>query len=133
MILPLKILLIDECRDDRAALRECLTRSGRPFVLYEASSGETGLKWFKAMRPHCVVIDLKLTGVIGTEVLNSINTSTIEAVPLFIWTELSHPLLQKDSPMLGIQGYFDKTKDSEERLVQAILEAVVDKDNGVEG
>jgi len=120
---PVKVLVIDQHKEDRAALRQCLMKANDKIRVFEAGSGETALEWFRAVQPDCVVMELKLKDNVGMEVLDRITTEMLnKPVPIFIWTRLSHTTASS----LGVRGYFEKNKDSEQALVVAILDALDD-------
>ena len=88
---PIKILVIDEDKEDRAVFRQCLTEVDDKVRVFEAGSGETALEWFQAVQPDCVVMELKLKDIVGMEVLDRIAAEMKrKPVPIFIWTRLSH-------------------------------------------
>ena len=127
---PIKILVIDEDKEDRAALRQCLTEADDKVRVFEAGSGETALEWFQAVQPDCVVVELKLKDIVGMEVLDRIAAETKrKPVPIFIWTRLSHAMLCATASSFGISGYFEKHKGSERALVAAVLTAITDQQN----
>ena len=122
---PIKLLLIDAHAEDRTVLRECLLKASDKLRVYEAGGEETALDWFRAVQPDCVVMELKLTDGMGMEVLDRITLEiSKKPVPIFIWTRLNLPILAKTASSLGVRGYFEKHKDSEQALVNAILDAV---------
>ena len=81
-------------------------------------------RWFRAVRPDCVVAELKFTDVIGMDLLSQLYAEMDgKPVLVFVWTRLIHTMLRKGASMLGVQGYFEKVKESERRMVEAILAA----------
>ena len=130
---PVKVLVIDQHKEDRAALRQCLMKANDKIRVFEAGSGETALEWFRAVQPDCVVMELKLKDIVGMEVLDRITTEMHnKSVPIFIWTRLSHTMLSTTASSLGVRGYFEKNKDSEQALVVAILDALDDSPGSVQ-
>jgi DNA-binding NarL/FixJ family response regulator len=122
---PITVLLIDEYDEDRAALVRCFEQHGGRFRVYEASSSETALASFRAVRPDCVVVELKFSDVIGMDLVGQLYAEMNgKAVPVFVWTRLIHTMLRKGASMLGVQGYFEKVKGSERRMAEAILAAL---------
>ena len=127
---PITILVIDEDKEDRAALRQCLTEADDKLRVFEAGSGETALEWFQAVQPDCVVMELQLKDIVGMNVLAQIaNEMKRKPVPIFIWTWLSHAMLCATASSFGVSGYFEKHMGSERALVAAILAAMTDQQN----
>jgi two-component system phosphate regulon sensor histidine kinase PhoR len=63
----IRILVVDDERDIRDASERILTRAG--FQLYTAKRGEEGLQVFEEAHPAIVLLDLKMPGMDGMEVL----------------------------------------------------------------
>jgi DNA-binding NarL/FixJ family response regulator len=122
-----KILLIDEHKEDREALRHSIMEADNKIRVFEAVSSETALDWFRAVQPDCVVMELHQKDLIGMELLN-LNRLTIEIskrpVPIFIWTRSNHDMFSTTVSSFGIRGYFQKNKDGETALITAILDTV---------
>ncbi|HEY6083999.1 MAG TPA: response regulator [Nitrospira sp.] len=123
MDFPPSILLIDGYQDDRLLLHRSLREAGRDFQLYQASDGKTGLDLFRTVEPDCVVMELKLSDMIGMELLNLMKIGTEKPIPIFIWTRLNHAMLRSTASTLGVSGYFEKTQGSESQVTRAILDA----------
>jgi DNA-binding NarL/FixJ family response regulator len=116
-----KILLIDEHKEDRESLRHSIMEADNKIRVFEAGSGETALDWFRAVQPDCVVMDLQLKDLVGTEVLTRITIEmSKKPVPIFIWTRMFSTTVSS----FGIRGYFQKNKDGETALITAILDTV---------
>lgn len=124
---PVKILLIDGHEEDRAALSRCIGERAAKLQLFVAHNGTTGIEVFRALQPDVVVLELKMTDMIGMEVLSLIKTGEArmagKPLSIFIWTNLHHHYLQTAALALGIQGYFKKSEGSERPLVEAICAA----------
>jgi hypothetical protein len=74
-------------------------------------------------------MELQLKYVIGMEVLSLIKSEMRKKpVPIFIWTRLSHEMLRATASTFGIRGYFEKRKDSEQALIEAILDTALHRD-----
>lgn len=65
-----KILLIEDDPEERLALSRALKKEG--YVVYEAPTGEEGLRIFKEGKPDLVILDVVLPGIDGWEVLRRI-------------------------------------------------------------
>ena len=62
-----KILVIDDEESTRKGLETFLTANGHE--VETANGGETGLEKVKAFRPHIVLLDIRMPGMSGLEVL----------------------------------------------------------------
>ena len=77
-----KILLIDDDTSLRRVLEYNLQEEG--YEVQAAASGEEGLKLFEQLRPDLVVTDMKMTGIDGLKVLNSIKESSPDTLVIII-------------------------------------------------
>jgi signal transduction histidine kinase len=67
----IRILLIDDSREDRVAFRRYLERCTDPaYSIAEAYSGENGLVQCRAWPPDCILLDYNLPDVNGVEFLH---------------------------------------------------------------
>ena len=66
----LHVLIVDDEQDIRDGSERILTRIG--FTVSKASNGQEGLELFQTIRPAIVLLDLKMPGMDGMEVLEKI-------------------------------------------------------------
>jgi DNA-binding NarL/FixJ family response regulator len=69
--LRLKVLVIDDSPETGQILEGIL---GEEFQVVTAADGETGLEKFKKLKPELVILDYKLPGMNGLEVMNELNS-----------------------------------------------------------
>ncbi|MCM8818370.1 MAG: response regulator [Candidatus Omnitrophica bacterium] len=92
-----KILIIEDDAEERLILSRELKKLG--YFVYEAPTGEEGLKIFKEDRPDLVILDVMLPGIDGWEVLRRIKKGPLsKKVPVMMLTGKSE---DKDK----IKGY----------------------------
>jgi DNA-binding NtrC family response regulator len=77
------ILIIDDEKTIRWSLGEGLRKAG--FEILEAASGEEGLQLFGDKSPDCVLLDVRLPGIDGMEVLQRMRDENSE-VPVIVMT-----------------------------------------------
>jgi len=77
------ILIIDDEKTIRWSLGEGLRKAG--FEILEAASGEEGLQLFGDKSPDCVLLDVRLPGIDGMEVLRRMREENPE-IPVIIMT-----------------------------------------------
>jgi CheY-like chemotaxis protein len=63
---PLRVLVVDDCPDNRNTLDMLLRAVGHDVLL--AADGPSALEAFRASRPHVVLLDIALPGLDGWEV-----------------------------------------------------------------
>lgn len=75
------------------------------------------------------MLDLKLEDNLGMELVNRITLEmSKQPIPIFIWTRLSQAVSSETASLHGIRGYFEKHKDSEQALVNALLDATTERE-----
>ena len=79
----LKILLVDDEQEFVSALAERLELRG--YQVTAVNSGEAALQTFESEVPDIVVLDLKMPGLSGLDVLKQIN-SRFEYIPVLLLT-----------------------------------------------
>src|SRR5262245_45295944 len=77
------ILIVDDEKTIRWSLGEGLRKAG--FEILEAASGEEGVQLFADKSPDCVLLDMKLPGIDGIEVLRRMRKENAE-VPVIVMT-----------------------------------------------
>ncbi|NTU58810.1 MAG: sigma-54-dependent Fis family transcriptional regulator [Chlorobiaceae bacterium] len=77
-----KILLIDDDTSLRRVIEYNLQEEG--YEVFEASSGEDGLKLFREVRADIVITDMKMSGIDGLSVLRAIKELSSETLVIII-------------------------------------------------
>jgi CheY-like chemotaxis protein len=95
-VMPEKVLIIDDNQDDVLIARRVLSRLKEGVLTEVASDGEEGLVFLGAEKtlPALVLLDLKMPGMGGIEVLRRIRgDQRLKSVPVIIVT---HSALESD-------------------------------------
>lgn len=119
------VLLIDDDRSFRFALRKALTRQG--FDVLEAASGEEALVLLRGDRPPAAaLLDLRMTGMGGLEVLRNRGASPTRIIVL-----TGHGTVQAavEAMRLGAHSFLEKPVDAE-ILKPLLTEALADAGRG---
>ncbi|MBC1292344.1 response regulator transcription factor [Listeria booriae] len=85
-----KILLIEDQKDIREAIKSFLTREG--YDVIDTESGERGLELFHLYKFHLVLLDIMLPNMSGEEVMKDIRKES--DVPIIIISSLSDETFQ---------------------------------------
>ncbi len=98
-----KILIVDDEKDLREALRESLTSAG--FEVYTAVDGKDGLEQAFALKPDLILLDISMPLVNGHQVVNELRRDT--------WGKNVHVLMltNADDPANIVQGMKLKSDD----------------------
>lgn len=101
-----RILVIDDDKNIRFLVREELTLAGH--VVESAADGPSGLAAAKEHRPDLIILDIKMPGMSGLEVLPRLKELSPET-PVFLFTAFSD--YRDEAEALGGDGYFVKSPD----------------------
>ncbi len=113
---PFDILLIDDEEDYALTLGERLEL--RDLETRVALSGEQGLEMLAERRPSLVLLDMRMPGLSGVEVLERIRQIAPDQTVIIITGYCSEGDFVR-AQSLGVQGYLTKPLNFEE-LLQAI-------------
>src|SRR3989337_4381747 len=107
----ISVLIIDDEADICEMLSHVLNQAG--FVTYAAHDGNTGLEIFNEKLPSVVILDLRMPGMNGMDVLKQIKHTGIET-PVIIIT--AHGQIQSAVEAIkhGAYNYFNKPFNNEE-------------------
>ncbi len=110
------VIVVDDEESIREGCRQALETEGYRTAV--ARDGEHGLRLVEQLNPRAVVIDLKMPGMSGMEMLEKINQTTPEVVSIIItgYASLDSAI---EAMKLGADDYLCKPFDDE-----ALLEAI---------
>jgi len=118
------ILIVEDHKDFRQAVRHFLEVSHVKAHLVEASSGEEGVEIAKKIRPEIVLMDFWLRGINGVEAATQIKTivpgSTIILLTMFDLKEVQ-PLVDPDviSEFISKSDLFEQLLPSINKVLNA--------------
>jgi len=116
----LRVLLVDDERDFVSALAERLSLRG--FQVATACEGEEALRLVPLERPQVVVLDVRMPGLSGFEVLKRLRTERPE-LPVLLLTGFGSTQDGVEGLRLGACGYLVKPVDIE-AMIEKINQAV---------
>lgn len=116
-----KILIVDDQYGIRILLHEVLDKEG--YTIFQAPNGQTALKIVEEEKPDLVLLDMKIPGMDGLEILRHIRTiePDTKVIMMTAYGELD---LIKEATVLGAITHFTKPFDIDE-LRQAVNEQLV--------
>ncbi len=115
----MKVLVVDDASSVRQRVVAGLKRVGGVTRVVEASSGEEALEILEEYRPDLVILDLRLPGMSGLEVLKAIRERDRE-MRVAIFTNYPYPAFRLKCRELGATGFFCKSTEVDRIL--ALLE-----------
>lgn len=102
------LLIVDDQTGIRLLLDEVFRKEG--FITKLASNGLEALQAMEETLPGCVLLDMKMPGLNGIEVLRRIKTKW-PAVPVIMMTAYGEIELTEDALEIGAVRYFTKPFD----------------------
>lgn len=112
-----KILVIDDELNFRKLIQVNLAARGHQ--VFVALDGEKGLKLAKLERPDLILLDLKMPGMSGWDVLMVLNgNQELQKIPVIITTAAISEGEKKKGHSMGVVGYLIKPFRIDELLRQ---------------
>lgn len=103
-----QLLIIDDQPGIRLLLEEIFNQAGLDTLL--AANGGEALEILETCRPDCILLDMKMPGMNGVEVLREIR-KTLPDTLVMMMTAYSEIELTEEAGKLGIDQYFTKPFD----------------------
>jgi CheY-like chemotaxis protein len=120
---PFTVLIVDDNRDLLHLITESLTLLGNYTVL-TAEDGIAGLEQAAERRPDCMVIDIKMPGLDGYQLVRALRGDPATAsIPLVMLTALPQEKYRLAGLMVGADQHLTKPIKPED-LVAAIQAAI---------
>lgn len=122
MKMKAKILTID----DEVGFTGMITEyfSARGYQVFVASRGVKGIEIIQNEKPDIVLIDLKMPGIDGDQVVSQLKSIHPEAKPIIITAFIDEGKTKKRLEEAGVYAYFEKPlsslKDLEDTIEQAL-------------
>jgi CheY-like chemotaxis protein len=117
------ILVVDDHRDLLDAVTFALSTQTR-YTVETAEDGVEGLEKAIALQPACIVIDVKMPGLNGNQLVRVLRGDpATAAIPLIILSALVQPHDQWEGLASGADQYLTKPLDRQE-LISAIERAI---------
>mgnify|MGYP006288808693 CR=1 FL=1 len=128
MMDALRVLVVDDEEGMRLGIERALNKSAVyvpqleseiPIDLYQASTGEEGLEIIERIRPHVLLLDNKLPGMSGIDVLDALSEDDGDIVPIMITAYASIEIAVK-ATKFGAYDFLPKpfTPDELKTVVQ---------------
>ena len=110
--MKIKVLLVDDNAEVRAALKRIIEKASDIDVCGEAANGQEAIKWLEKLKCDVVLLDVSLPDVSGLEVLKRIKDRWPDRRVLMVSVH-SEELYAMPSIRAGASGYLTKDKAAE--------------------
>jgi two-component system cell cycle response regulator DivK len=102
-----RILVIEDQEDNRAILRDLLTRAGYEYL--EATTGEDGVATAERERPDLILMDIQLPEIDGYEATRRIKANpALRSIPIVAVTSYALSGDEAKTRAAGCDGYVAK-------------------------
>ena len=102
-----RILVVEDNPKNLKLVRDVLQHFG--YRVFEAMTGEDGVRVAREITPHLILMDLQLPGIDGTEALRRIRAETAtRSVPVVAVTAFAMPEDRQRAIESGFNGYVAK-------------------------
>jgi two-component system invasion response regulator UvrY len=112
----IRVLIVDDHALVRIGIRRLLEDTEDIHVVAEADNGEDALNYVKQFLPDVVLLDLKMPGLDGLEVIRRLRRS-YQAVKIIALSAISMEPLPSKVLQLGAMGYLTKESSLDEMTV----------------
>lgn len=99
------LLIVDDQKGIRLLLNEVFSMEG--YKVHQASNGMEALKIVKSKEIDCILLDMKIPGMSGLEILQKIREDQL-SIPVFMMTAFREQELMDEAGRLGVINYFTK-------------------------
>jgi DNA-binding NtrC family response regulator len=115
-----RLLIVDDDIEFLAGLKASLVELG--YQVDRSSHGADALMAIRLVRPDVVLLDIRMRGLSGVEVLKHIRAMD-PTIPVIMVTAADDPVLIRETREIGAYGYLVKPIE-EPRLIRMVAEAV---------
>ncbi len=121
----LKILVVDDCLEDRVLYKRLLARSGTAFEILEAENAADGLELAKNNDVDCLLLDYHLPDADGIDFIQSFQQhgKTPQAAIIMV-TGQGNEKTAVEAMKMGALDYITKSSINEGYFAQSILNAI---------
>ena len=118
----MKVLIVDDSKIVCNGLREMLINIADLVVVGEAHNAGEAVKAISELKPDVVILDIRLPGPSGIEVLKDIRDKKLP-IRVIMLTNYPYPQYRKKCEELGADYFFDKVTEIEK--VTEVIEQLV--------
>jgi DNA-binding NarL/FixJ family response regulator len=121
----MKVLIVDDSKIICQGLRQMLDSLADVEIVGQAHNGEDAITSISALKPDVVILDIRLPGLSGIDVLKDIRAKKLPSRVIML-TNYPYPQYRKKCEELGADYFFDKVAEIEE-IPNVIEELAKDK------
>ena len=115
-----EVLIVDDSEQIRERLVALMAESAQIRIVGQAGDGRQALEAMQRLRPDTVILDIRLPGSSGIELLKQIKARYPE-VTVIMLTNFDYALYRRQCQELGADHFLNKTLEFE-KIVDTILD-----------
>jgi DNA-binding NarL/FixJ family response regulator len=109
----MKVFIVDDSDQIRASIKDMLSDVPGVEIAGEASHVGNLIETIKRVRPHVIILDIRMPGGNGFSVLKEIKKE-LPSIIVIMFTDYSYDLYRKKSMELGADFFLEKSSDFEQ-------------------
>jgi DNA-binding NarL/FixJ family response regulator len=109
--LLMKVLIVDDSTIVCKGLRQILSNVADVEIIGEVHDGSQAIQCISGLRPDIVILDIRLFGLSGLEVLKDVRDKKLP-IHVIMLTNYSDPQYRQKCADLGADFFLDKSKES---------------------
>jgi two-component system response regulator DevR len=114
-----QVLIVDDSEQIRERLAALLAESTKIRIVGQVGDGHEALKAIERLRPDTVILDIRLPGSSGIEVLKQIKARHPQ-MQVIMLTNYDHAMYRQQCRQLGADHFLNKTREFE-KIVASIM------------
>lgn len=115
-----QVLIVDDSEQIRERLAALLAESTQIRIVGQAGDGHEALEAIEHLRPDTVILDIRLPGSSGIEVLKRIKARHPQ-IQVIMLTNYDHAMYRQQCRQLGADHFLNKTREFE-KIVASIMD-----------
>jgi len=123
----MKIVIVDDSKMLRQRIIEMLSDIPAAEIAGEAENANEAIKIIEVVKPDILILDIRMPGGGGIEVLNKINKKSLP-IKIIVFTNYPYPQYKKKCFELGADYFFDKSTEFEK--VKEVICNLINKSEG---
>ncbi|MDE2030326.1 MAG: response regulator [Alphaproteobacteria bacterium] len=119
------VLIVDDNKEDRMLYRRWLEKAApRKYRVVEAADALAGYNAVLRNHPRCILLDFKMQGTDGFQMLGEIKKDRVPLPPIIFVTGMRNDILKENAEKQGIRACLDKKTITKESLHEAVERAL---------
>jgi two-component system response regulator DevR len=114
-----QVLIVDDSEQIRERLAALLAESSQIRLVGQAGDGLEAMEAVERLRPDSVILDIRLPGNSGIQVLRQIK-ARYPQIQVIMLTNYDHDMYRQQCRQLGADGFFNKTREFE-KIIDSIM------------